>query len=140
MRRSLRRVLLAAVLVLPTVVVVSASPAAALTCAPNQVIAVRVIATQPTVVAGQSETLIAKALNCTDTTLSFEEVDTTTRPSPCTNTSGSGADTYKAHQSVKNTFAWPTDRNCPGLWAFKVAVYQGNTLLAKSKATWQVTP
>jgi hypothetical protein len=140
MRRSLQRVLLAAALVLPTVVLVSASPAAALTCPPNQIMAVRVIATQPSIVAGQTETVIAKGLNCANTTLSFTEVDTLAKPSPCTTFSGSTADTFKPHQFVKNTIPWRTASNCPGAWSFKIAVFQGTTLLAKSKATWQVTP
>jgi hypothetical protein len=133
------RVLLATALVVPAGILVSTSPAAALSCAPNQVIQVMLKATQPVVVAGQSETLIAKALNCTDTTLSLAEVDTVTSPSPCTGGTGSGPDSFSPHQSVKNTIPLPTS-NCPGTWSFKAALYQGTALVAKSRATWTVTP
>jgi hypothetical protein len=129
---------LAVALLLPTAVLVDASPAAALTCAPNQIMSIRVVATQPTVVAGQAETLIAKALNCTNQTLTLTEIDTATRPPPCTDPPPDpNPDTFNPHQLVKNTIPWPTS-NCPGTWSYKIALYQGTTLVAKSKASWIV--
>lgn len=108
------------------------------TCAPGQIIAVRVTATPAHVKAGQPVSITAQGLNCTSQTQSVSEVDRVSRPSRCATTSSAPSpDTFAPNQLVRNTFP-VTTVDCPGPWSFAVILDQGAIQAGFGSATWTV--
>jgi hypothetical protein len=113
---------------------VTVPPAAALTCAPGDIVVVIVKANPSTVPSGSEATVVFKGLNCTDTTQTVTEVGKRFAPDPCSDGRSSGSITFTPHELKKNTLNFVPP--CSGDWRFVEALFQGSTRLSKSWAAF----
>jgi hypothetical protein len=132
------RLVVVAALAAPVGAFVGNLPAYALSCASGDIVVGHLKAVQASVAVGQSESFVAKAINCTGQTLNLTEVDKIVEPPPCGTTSGSNGDTYTPHQVIKNSFAFPM--RCSGANVYSIRLYQGSVLVLKVSASWTVSP
>jgi hypothetical protein len=133
LRGIVTRGLLLGVLAAPLGAVASATSAAALTCAPGDIVVVKEKATPTTVPSGSDVSVVSTALNCTAATQTVTVVSKEFAPDPCGNGSSTDSLTFAPHQFIKKTFTFSPSR-CAGRWRFTLVLSQGSTRLSKSWA------
>ena len=133
LRGILTRGLLLGILAAPLGAVISATSAAALTCAPGDIVVVQEKATPTTVPSGSEVSIVSSARNCTGATQTVTVVSKRFSPDPCGNASSTDSLTFSPHEFIKRTLTFPP-AHCPGHWRFTLVLSQGSTRLSKSWA------
>jgi hypothetical protein len=113
--------------------VASATSAAALTCAPGDIVVVKTKATPTTVPSGSDVSVVTTARNCTAETQAVTVVSKRFSPDPCGNASNTDSFTFAPHELIKKTYTFPPSP-CPGHWRFTFVLSQGSSRLSKSSA------
>jgi len=133
LRGIVTRGLVFGVLAAPLGAVISAPSAAALTCAPGDIVVVKTKATPTTVPSGSDVSVVTTAINCTAETQVVTVVSKRFSPDPCGNASHTDSFTFAPHEFIKKTYTFPPS-HCTGHWRFTFVLSQGSTRLSKSWA------
>ena len=119
LRGIVTRGLLLGVLAAPLGAVISAPSAAALTCAPGDIVVVKTKATPTTVPSGSDVSVVTTAINCTAETQVVTVVSKRFSPDPCGNASNTDSFTFAAPRVHQEDLDVPT-RALPGPLAVHV--------------------